>query len=97
MEWNQIKRKIVFQKTENVSGQVFLLSKEIITTNGRKVGYLIIYIDAISNAILFINTPTMPGTKMIVRQLRPQVLRLFLVISIFTARIRRVGEGTVFS
>ena len=56
MEWNGSKGKIVFQKTEIVSGQVFLPRKEI--RNEHKVGYQIIYMDTTLNAILFIDIPT---------------------------------------
>ena len=50
------------------------------TGNERKVGHPIIYTDSIPNVILFIDTPTMPGTAVPIRQLRRHVLRSFKVM-----------------
>ena len=53
----------------------------VITRNEREVSWPIIRIDTNCNAILFIETPTMPGRTMPIGQLQRHVSRSFLVMT----------------
>ena len=69
-KYNLKNKYLIFQRQSNVS---YLCSFYTTTRSKSKVGNPIMYMNTIRNAILFIDTPTMPGTSMPIRQLRRHV------------------------